>query len=64
MLCGIGFTMSLFIGTLAFEHGEFDYGAHVRLGVIEGSLLSGILGYVVLRIATRKKPGEIPATGS
>lgn len=64
LLCGIGFTMSLFIGTLAFEHGEFDYGAHVRLGVIEGSLLSGILGYVVLRIATRKKPGEIPATGS
>jgi NhaA family Na+:H+ antiporter len=64
LLCGIGFTMSLFIGTLAFEHGEFDYGAQVRLGVIEGSILSGILGYVVLRIATREKSGGAAVTGS
>ena len=35
-LCGIGFTMSLFIGSLAFEHAEFD--APIRLGVIVGSL--------------------------
>ena len=64
LLCGIGFTMSLFIGTLAFEHGEFDYAAQVRLGVIEGSILSGILGYVVLRIATREKSGGAAVTGS
>ena len=64
LLCGIGFTMSLFIGTLAFQHGEFDYAAQVRLGVIEGSILSGILGYVVLRIATRKKVGRAEAPGS
>lgn len=48
-LCGIGFTMSLFIGSLAFGdtdmHGMFDE----RLGIIVGSLLSGVLGYAVLR---------------
>ena len=48
-LCGIGFTMSLFIGSLAFGdtdmHGMFDE----RLGIIVGSLLSGVLGYFVLR---------------
>ena len=64
LICGVGFTMSLFIGTLAFQHGEFDYAAQVRLGVIEGSILSGILGYVVLRIATRKKVGRAEAPGS
>ncbi len=48
LLAGVGFTMSLFIGTLAFPL----YGAHaayVRMGVIAGSLLSGALGYLVLR---------------
>jgi len=46
LLCGIGFTMSLFIGTLAFD--DPSAAAPVRLGVIVGSLLSGIVGYVVL----------------
>lgn len=45
LIAGVGFTMSLFIGRLAFG-GEFA--ALVRLGVIGGSLLSGILGYLVL----------------
>ncbi len=48
-LCGIGFTMSLFIGSLAFAdidtYGVFDE----RLGIMAGSLLSGVLGYIVLR---------------
>jgi NhaA family Na+:H+ antiporter len=52
LLAGIGFTMSLFIGTLAWEH--TDYAAPLRLGVLGGSLLSGIAGYLVLRIATRR----------
>ena len=51
LLCGIGFTMSLFIGTLAFEHGEFDYAAPVRLGVLNASILSAVAGYLVLRWA-------------
>jgi NhaA family Na+:H+ antiporter len=49
LLCGIGFTMSLFIGSLAFEQGGPDYAIDDRLGILLGSLLSGILGYMVLR---------------
>lgn len=49
LLCGIGFTMSLFIGELAFV-GDV-YTAEVRLGVIAGSLLSMIVGGAVLKIA-------------
>lgn len=46
-LAGIGFTMSLFIGTLAFS--SLIYSAQVRLGVIVGSLGSALLGYLILR---------------
>ncbi|AXE99236.1 Na+/H+ antiporter NhaA [Paraburkholderia hospita] len=46
-LCGVGFTMSLFIGSLAFESPE--YSTPVRLGVIVGSMLSGVTGYLLLR---------------
>jgi Na+:H+ antiporter, NhaA family len=49
ILGGIGFTMSLFIGSLAFETGDFD--APIRLGVLVGSLASAAVGYFVLRIA-------------
>jgi Na+:H+ antiporter, NhaA family len=49
-LCGVGFTMSLFIGSLAFEGPE--YFTPLRLGVIVGSTLSGITGYLVLRFAS------------
>jgi NhaA family Na+:H+ antiporter len=44
---GIGFTMSLFIGTLAFEGEDL---ARVQLGVLAGSLLSAVLGYALLRL--------------
>ena len=47
-LAGVGFTMSLFIGGLAFETSE-QLNA-VRLGVLAGSLLSGTLGYLILRM--------------
>lgn len=47
-LTGIGFTMSLFIGTLAFDGDETLNS--VRLGVLVGSLASGILGYTLLRV--------------
>ena len=49
VLCGIGFTMSLFIGSLAFGETEFHAMFDERLGIIVGSLLSGVLGYLVLR---------------
>jgi NhaA family Na+:H+ antiporter len=49
-LCGVGFTMSLFIGSLAFEGAE--YFTPLRLGVIAGSTLSGVAGYLFLRFAS------------
>lgn len=48
-LCGVGFTMSLFIGSLAFEETGVDLFFDERLGIVIGSLLSGVLGYFVLR---------------
>jgi len=53
-LAGIGFTMSLFIGTLAFAADEHSAG--VRIGVITGSVLSALIGYGVLRFAGRAEP--------
>ena len=56
ILCGVGFTMSLFVGSLAFENVPLDLEVifDERLGIILGSLLSGIVGYVVLRISLPK----------
>jgi NhaA family Na+:H+ antiporter len=51
LLTGIGFTMSLFIGSLAFEHGNFDNLAATRVGVLAASVLSAVAGYLVLRKA-------------
>jgi NhaA family Na+:H+ antiporter len=50
-VCGIGFTMSLFISSLAFEHSGTDYGAIVRLGILTGSILSALFGYIILRLS-------------
>ncbi|VUD64660.1 Na(+)/H(+) antiporter NhaA [Thalassocella blandensis] len=47
-LCGIGFTMSLFIGSLAFEENSTSNFFNDRLGILIGSFLSGLLGYLVL----------------
>lgn len=54
MLCGVGFTMSLFIGSLAFESTGVNLLFDERLGIIAGSLMSGIAGYLVLRIVLPK----------
>lgn len=48
VLCGVGFTMSLFIGSLAFEGADASYVAQVKLGVLTGSLLSAFLGVGLL----------------
>jgi NhaA family Na+:H+ antiporter len=53
LLCGVGFTMSLFIGALAFEGQAADYQTQVKLGVLLGSLLSGVLGTVMLLRSAR-----------
>jgi NhaA family Na+:H+ antiporter len=47
LLCGIGFTMSLFLGTLSFQ-GDSIRLIDVRLGVLVGSILSGVIGAFVL----------------
>jgi NhaA family Na+:H+ antiporter len=54
-LCGIGFTMSLFIGGLAFEEGELHMQG-VRLGVLGGSLIAGVLGASLLVLGTKRAP--------
>jgi Na+:H+ antiporter, NhaA family len=51
ILGGIGFTMSLFIGALAFDDAARE--TQVRLGVLAGSLLSALVGYLALRLARR-----------
>ena len=57
LLCGIGFTMSLFIGGLAF--GDAAQGDAVKIGVLLGSLASALSGWLVLRVAPQaKKSGE------
>lgn len=53
LLCGIGFTMSLFIGELAFN--DPAHGAGVKIGVLMGSLASALLGWLVLRVFGTKK---------
>jgi NhaA family Na+:H+ antiporter len=53
-VCGIGFTMSLFIAGLAFEHGSGDYFAGDRLGILIGSILAAIAGYLMLHLSLPK----------
>jgi NhaA family Na+:H+ antiporter len=52
LLTGVGFTMSLFIGTLAFTN--VDHASAVRFGVLGGSILSALAGVIVLLINTKK----------
>ncbi|HEX4045716.1 MAG TPA: Na+/H+ antiporter NhaA [Gammaproteobacteria bacterium] len=58
LLCGIGFTMSLFLGTLSFAD-ENAYLIKVRIGVIIGSILSGLVGAIVLQLATRSQKTRV-----
>jgi NhaA family Na+:H+ antiporter len=54
ILTGIGFTMSLFVGNLAFSDSS-NYLDGVKIGVLAGSFLSALIGYFMLFIVTRKK---------
>ena len=53
ILTGIGFTMSLFVGNLAFVNSE-GYMDGVKIGVLTGSLLSTLFGYFLLSLSTKK----------
>lgn len=55
-LCGIGFTMSLFVGSLAFEESGINVMFDERIGILIGSLASGIAGYIILKISLPKTP--------
>lgn len=54
ILCGIGFTMSLFIGALSFPAGN-EYVGIDRVGILLGSLLSAVIGYFVMHFAIKRK---------
>ena len=64
VLCGIGFTMSLFIAGLAFETGD-DAAAVItdRLGILAGSLVSAVFGYFVLRVVLPSGPASAAGEG-
>lgn len=59
LLCGVGFTMSLFISALAFEEGAAGLLGVDRLGILVGSLLSGVAGYFWLRASLSKRAAPI-----
>ena len=59
LICGVGFTMSLFIGSLAFEHGGFAQATALRIGVIAGSVVSGFCGWLVLHLSLPKAQADV-----
>jgi NhaA family Na+:H+ antiporter len=58
MLCGIGFTMSLFIGSLAFANGDPALATALRLGIMAGSITSAACGYLLLRATLKPAPAS------
>jgi len=66
LLCGVGFTMSLFIGGLAFEETGINQIFDERVGILAGSVVSAILGYAVLYLVSDKSnnASEKPASNA
>lgn len=62
ILCGIGFTMSLFIASLSFVPGTMDNFAADRLGIFIGSLVSGVVGYFMISRCHQNRKGTQDAT--
>lgn len=62
--CGIGFTMSLFIAGLAFQHGSGEYFAGDRLGILIGSVASALAAWLVLRWSLGPAQGQPSAVGA
>ncbi|MFZ9196606.1 MAG: Na+/H+ antiporter NhaA [Burkholderiales bacterium] len=59
VITGIGFTMSLFIGGLAFKENAAELAVDERVGILLGSAVSAIIGYLVLRFATSGKTAVV-----
>ncbi len=57
--CGIGFTMSLFIAGLAFEHGGGEFFRGDRLGILIGSIVSALFAWILLQIVLPKRAEEL-----
>jgi len=57
-LCGVGFTMSLFIAGLAYEHGDYVHFMGDRLGVLVGSVVAAVLGLLILAFALPRQPRQ------
>jgi NhaA family Na+:H+ antiporter len=57
ILCGIGFTMSLFISLLALDSAFMQ--TEAKFGILAGSLMAGILGYLVLRLAQTRQSSKL-----
>jgi NhaA family Na+:H+ antiporter len=55
ILCGIGFTMSLFVGSLAYVPGSSEYAGVDRMGILTGSILAAFTGYAVMAFSSRKQ---------
>ena len=55
ILCGIGFTMSIFVGSLAFAPGS-PFAGEDRMGILTGSILAAVIGYAWTAMASRGKP--------
>ena len=53
ILCGIGFTMSLFVGSLAFVPGQSEFAGMDRMGILTGSILAALIGYAITAMASR-----------
>lgn len=55
-ITGIGFTMSLFIGSLAFENSIAEYVTENRIGILLGTILSAVAGYLIMALGLRRLP--------
>ncbi|TOK97484.1 Na+/H+ antiporter NhaA [Vibrio parahaemolyticus] len=55
VLCGIGFTMSIFISSLAFGNVSPEFDTYARLGILMGSTTAAVLGYALLHFSLPKK---------
>ncbi|WP_462095304.1 Na+/H+ antiporter NhaA, partial [Legionella pneumophila] len=50
LICGVGFTMSLFIGSLAYQNYDLSLMPMVKIGVVLGSFIAGLTGFLVLKL--------------
>ncbi len=55
VLCGIGFTMSIFISSLAFTGASAEFDTYARLGILMGSTTAAVIGYILLRVTLPKR---------